>query len=194
MKPIYGKYLRAGAFLWATCFIGFLLFYLVVLGPQEKLRSLTQRKLAETQRLAQAATEAAQEKNKAALMERIQQSRQTLDRFVTGQKSTDSLTLDISEIRSDKALGAFSISPGGSESVVKFDNCEHIFGKHLSVNFTSSFNQFAAFLNALERNQPVILIDAFSITRSREEAAGHQVDMTLAVLVGKDAGTKEVDG
>jgi len=194
MKPIYGKYVRAGAFLWAVCFIGFFLFYLVALGPQEKLRGQTESKLAETQRLAQAATEAAEEKNKAGLMGQVQQSRQMLGRFVTGEKSADSLTYDIGKIRSDEALEAFNLSPGGSESVVKLDNCEHIYGKHLSVNFTSSFNQFAAFLNALERNEPVIFIDTFSITRSREEATGHKVDMTLAVLVGKDAGTKEVDG
>lgn len=194
MKLMYRRYVKAGAFFWAVCFVGFFLFYLTVLGPQESVRRQTERRLAETQGLAQAATDAAGEKNKARLMDLVQEAEETLHRFVTGEKSMDGLTLDISEIRDGEALRAFSISPGGSESVIKIANCEHIFGKQLSVNFTSSFNQFAAFLNALEMNQPVVFIDTFSIARSREGTSDQQVDMTLAVLVSKDAGTKEAGG
>ncbi len=194
MTLMYRKYVKAGAFLWAACFIGFFLFYLAVLGPQENIRRQTEKRLAEMQRLAQAATDAAGEKNKARLMELVQEAEDVLHRFVTAERSTDSLTLDISGVPSRAALDAFSISPGGNESVITMANCEHIFGKQLSVNFTSSFNQFAAFLNALEMNQPVIFIDLFSIARSREETSDQQVDMTLAVLVSKDGGTKEAGG
>jgi hypothetical protein len=42
--------------------------------------------------------------------------------------------------------------------------------------------------------RPVIFVDTFSITRSGESDSGHKVDMKLAVLVGKNAGTKGVDG
>ena len=127
-------------------------------------------------------------------MELVQEGEDMLQRFVTAERSTDSLTLDISGIPSREMLDAFSISPGGNESVIKMANCEHIFGKQLSVNFASSFNQFAAFLNALEMNRPVILVDSFSIGRSREETSDQQVEMTLAVLVNKDSGTKEAGG
>ena len=194
MTLMYRKYVKVGAFLWAACFIGFFLFYLMVLGPQENVRRQTEAKHAEMQRLAQAASDAAEEKNKARLMELVKEAEETLGRFVTAERSADSLTLDISGIPSREALDAFSITPGGNESVIKMANCEHIFGKQLSVTFASSFNQFAEFLNALEMNRPVILIDSFSISRSREETPDQQVDMTLAVLVSKDAGSKETGG
>ncbi len=194
MKSMYRRYVKAGAFLWAVCFIGFFLFYLIALGPQEKVRGQTEKRLAEMQRLAQAATDAAEEKNKSHLTGLVRDAEATLHRFVTAERSTDSLTLDIREIPSREVLKAFSISPGGSESVIKLANCEHTFGKQLSVSFTSSFNQFAAFLNALEMNQPVVFIDTFSIARSREGTGDQQVDMTLAVLVSKDAATRETSG
>lgn len=194
MTSMNQKYVKVGAFLWAVCFIAFFLFYLIVLGPQENVRRQTDKRLAEMQGLAQAATDAAGEKNKARLMELVQEAEDTLHRFVTAERSTDSLTLDIRGIPSRAALDAFSISPGGNESVIKMANCEHIFGKQLSVNFASSFNQFAAFLNALEMNRPVIFIDSFSIAHSREETSDQQVNMTLAVLVSKDGGTKEAGG
>jgi len=194
MTLMYRKYVKAGAFLGAACFIAFFLFYLIALGPQENVRRQTEKRLAEMQQLAQAATDAAEEKNKSRLMELVQEAEETLHRFVTAERSTDSLTLDISGVPSRAALDAFNISPGGNESVIKMANCEHIFGRQLSVNFTSSFNQFAAFLNALEMNRPVIFIDSFSIARSREETSDQQVDMTLAVLVSKDGGTKETGG
>ena len=160
------------------------------LSKRRAMKILTSQEM----KRAEAATDAAGEKNKARLMELVQEAEETLHRFVTAERSTDSLTLDISGVPSRAALDAFSISPGGNESVIKMANCEHIFGRQLSVNFTSSFNQFAAFLNALEMNRPVIFIDSFSIARSREETSDQQVDMTLAVLVSKDGGTKETGG
>jgi Tfp pilus assembly protein PilO len=194
MKSMYRGYVKAGIFLWAACFIGFFLFYLIALGPQEKFRHQSESKLAEMQRLAQVATDAADKQNKTRLTGQVREAEQMVQRFVTAEKSIDNLTLDIREIPSRVALSAFSISTGSSESNAKIDNCEHIFGQQLSVSFTSSFNQFAAFLNALEMNRPVILIDAFSIARSKEGTSKQQVDMTLAVLVSKDAETKEASG
>lgn len=183
MKSMYRNHLKTGAFLWALCFIGLFLFYLIVLGPQEQLHKQTQEKLAEVQARAQAATEAAQERNKIRLTQQVQEARATLERFAIAQESTDNLTLDIGEIPVRDELSAFGISAGGGEAVIKMNNCKHISGRRVTVSFASSFNGFAAFLNALERSQPVIIVDTFSIARSREETSPHKVDMALAVLV-----------
>ncbi len=183
MKSMYRKYFKAWGVIWAICFVVLFLFYLVVLGPQREVRTRTQARLAEVQALAQTATEAAQEKNKLRLAEQVQEASATLERFAIGQAATDSLTLDIGAVPGRDQLGAFGISAGGSEAVIKMNNCKHISGRRVTVTFASSFNRFAAFLNALERNEPVVIVDTFSITRSRDEATPHKVDMALAVLV-----------
>jgi len=194
MKSIYRKYFKIGIFFWAVCFIVLLLSYLLVLAPQERLRRMTERKLADTKRLAQSAREAAEERNKNLLLEELSNSGNRLKDFVVEQENAANLTFDIGRISSEIKLNSFSSIFTGSEGTIKTDNYKHIIARHISVNFNSSFNKFAIFLNTLERSRPVIFIDTFSITRSGESDSGHKVDMKLAVLVGKDAKTKGVDG
>jgi len=192
MELIYRKYLKMGVFVWAGCFIVFLLFYLLVLVPQEKLRASVEERFVETKRIAEAAREAAKEERKIELSNQVENLDKRLKGFVTEQEETANLTFDISQISSDIKLRSFSITATGSEGIIEIDNCDYIFAKHIDITFVSSFNQFASFLNALERWRPVIFIDTFSIKRSRQSASGHEVGMKLAVLVGKDVRAKEV--
>ncbi len=188
MKSMYRNYLKTGAVLWAVCFVALFLFYLVVLGPQERLRGQTQAKLADVQARAQAAMDAAQEKNKLRLAQQVEAAGAALGRFAIAQASTDNLTLDIGAIPGREGLSAFGIA--GGEGVIKMANCKQITGRRVTVSFASSFNRFATFLNEMERHTPVIIVDTFSITRSREETAPHKVDMSLAVLVDEAAATR----
>ena len=194
MKSIYRKYMKVGALIWAVCFIILLLGYLVVLGPQEKLRRMTEKKLVDTKLLAQSAKEAAQEENKNMLLEKLSSSSEQLNNFVIEQENMGNLTLDIGRISDDAELDSIRSSFTGGERTARTDNYKHIIARYISVNFNSSFNEFADFLNRLERSQPVFFIDTFSITRSLESDSGHKVDMKLAVLVGKEAKTKGLDG
>lgn len=194
MKSIYSKYFKIGIIFWAVCFIVLFFSYLLVLAPQEKQRRETDRKLNDTKSLAQSAEEAAQEKNKAKLIALLTDSGNKLKEFVVDEENASNLTLDIGRVPSDVRLNGFSSIFAGSDGATKTDNYKHINTRQISVNFNSSFNNFAVFLNNLERRRPVIFVDTFSITRSGESDSGHKVDMKLAVLVGKKAETKGVDG
>ena len=189
MKSIYRKYFKIGIIFWAVCFVVLLLAYMFVLSPQEKLRRITDKKFNETKNLAQSAREAAEEKNKAKLIELLTDSGNKLDDFVVDEEIAENLPLDIGRMSSDVQLNAFSSIFAGGERATKTDNYKHINPRQISVNFNSSFTKFAVFLNALEMRRPVIFVDTFSITRSAESDSGHKVDMKLAVLVGKKAET-----
>ena len=189
MKSIYRKYFKTGIIFWALCFVVLLLAYFFVLSPQEKLRRETERKLNDTRNLAKLAEEAAEEKNKAKLIELLSDSGNKLKDFVVEPENAANLSLDIGRIPSDVQLNAFSSNFTGSEGTIKTDNYKHIVPRQISVTFNSSFNMFAVFLNTLEMRRPVIFVDTFSITRSGESDSGHKVDMKLAVLVGKKAET-----
>jgi hypothetical protein len=180
-----------GILFWAVCFIVLFFSYLVVLAPQEKLRRMTDGKLAETNRLAQSAREAAEERNKNKLLEQISDSGDRLKDFVVEQENAANLTFDIGRISSEIKLNSFSSIFTGGEGTLKTDTYKHINVRQISVNFNSSFNKFAIFLNALERNRPVVFVDTFSIARSTESDSGHKVEMKLAVLVEKDAKTRK---
>ena len=194
MKSIYRKYVKIGIIFWAVCFIILLLSYLLVLSPQESLRHMTEKKLADTKLLAQSAKEASEERNKNLLLEHISKSGNRLKEFVIEQGNASSFTFDIGRISGKVDINLNSCNFMSGERTVKTDNYKHINARRISVDFNSSFNKFAIFLNTLERSRPVVFIDEFSITRSGASDSGHNVDMKLAVLVGKDAKTKGVDG
>jgi Tfp pilus assembly protein PilO len=93
------------------------------------------------------------------------------------------LVFDISRISNTIGLGSFSIMATSHVTGVPEDEDTVIDEKHVHVGFTGGFNQFAAFLNALERRRPAILVDTFRITRSSRENSGHTVNMRLVILV-----------
>ena len=193
MKSIYGKYFKMGIIFWAVCFIILLLSYLFVLAPQERLRRMTEKKLDDTKNLALSAKEATEEKNKERLIELLTDSRNELKEFVVDPENAENLPLDISRMSNEVELDGFGYNYTGSDQTTRgatrTDNYKHIITRQISVNFKSSFNKFAVFLNTLEVRRPVIFVDTFSITRSTESNSGHKVDMKLAVLVGKKAET-----
>jgi hypothetical protein len=205
MKPIYGKYIKVGASLWAVCFIVLLSFYLLVLAPQERGKAQGEKRLADVQGIAQTAREASKPQTRARLEQHVADSDQTLKDFVAEQEDIDDVKFAIRQIED---LDSFGIPATGSEGFVDIENCNYVCAKYLNVKFASSFNKFAAFLNALEtgplssepqrsqpdRNRPVIFIDTFSITRARDGVSGHPASMKLVVLVGKDTKTKGADG
>ena len=193
MKSIYRKYFKIGIIFWAVCFMALLLSYLLVLAPQERIRRISERKLADTKLLAKSAREAALERNKNLLLEKLSNSDKRLKDFVIEQENEGKLTFDIGRISSEVKLSSFSSNFTGSEGSIKTDNYKHIRQINVNIAFNSSFNKFAIFLNTLERNRPFIFIDTFSITRSADSDSDHKVDMKLAVLVEKDAKTG-IDG
>ncbi len=189
MKSIYGKYLKIGIAFWLVCFVVLFFSYLLVLAPQEKISLMTDKKLEDTRNIAQAAREAAQEKNKTKLIELLTGSGNELKEFVIDKEKAESLPLDIGRISGDIRLNEFSSNYTSGDQTTRTDNYKHITQRQISVNFNSSFNKFAVFLNTLERRRPVIFIDTFSITRATESDSGHKVDMKLAVLVAKNTET-----
>ena len=194
MKSIYSKYFKIGLSIWAVCFLVLFFSYLIILAPQERLRRATERKLADTNRLAQSARDAAEERNRNRLLDQLSSSGDRLKDFVVEQENAANLTFDIGRISSEIKLNSFSSIFTSGEGTLRTDNYKHINTRQISVNFNSSFNKFAVFLNALERSRPVIFVDTFSIIRSPESNSGHKVDMKLAVLIGKNAEATGIDG
>ncbi|MHC4573771.1 MAG: GspMb/PilO family protein [Planctomycetota bacterium] len=185
MKVNYGKYFKTTALVWVCSAALFFLVYSFAFVPQKKLRGHIEKRLLETKQDYEFALKAAEEKTRIQLEEHIDHLRHSLNDFVIDSRDSASLTLDISRIASEKELASFTIGRRGERRDSEIPGCEQIYENRINVSFTAGFNQFACFLNALERNQPVVFIDEFSITRSRKGGSSHKVDMGLAFLVRK---------
>lgn len=185
MKPVYKKYFTAVALIWSGCFVLFLLTYMLAMAPQKKVKRRVEQELAKKEQVYDSALKAAREETKAKLNEQIEHLRNRLGDFVIDFEDSANLTFDISRIAKNRNITPSSITSKESSGGSALSKCNYICEHHISIDFAAGFNEFAAFLNALERHRPVIFVDGFRITRSEQGSLSHPVDMSLAVFVGK---------
>jgi len=185
MKPIYKKYVTKAALIWAGCFILFFFIYILMLAPQGKNKKRIEKQLAEKEQMCRLAQTAAQEETKIQLNEQLKYLQERFKDFVIGFEDLANLTFDISQIAKEKRLASFSIKGVETRGGPSIFDGKYLSENHFVVSFTGSFNQFATFLNVLERHRPVVFVDRLKITHSRLENSDHKVDMDLAVFVRK---------
>lgn len=185
MNKIFNRYFKTVGVVWGTCLVVLVLAYILVFGPQKKRREQADKELEEKQQMYHAVIKTAQEENRVKLNEQIEELRNKLNCFVTDFEDAANLTFDISQIASDKEVDSFRIKSKEKRGHSAAVESEYIDENHLAVSFTAGFNQFATFLNALERHQPVVFVDRFTITRSKTEDSAHKVSMDLSFFMKK---------
>jgi inactivated superfamily I helicase len=186
----YRKYLIAAASIWAAYFVLFLLIYIFALRPQKETRHRIENWLIEKKQIHESALKASQNETRIRLNEQITRLRDRLKDFVIDYEDAANLTFDISKIADDKNVDSLSIKSNDKTKVTEIPNCNYIGESHIDIDFIAGFNQFAAFLNALERNRPVLFVDEFTITNSRQIESGYRVNLKVAVYVKKPQADK----
>jgi Tfp pilus assembly protein PilO len=185
MKSIYEKYLMTTAPIWIGGFIVLCCIYIFVLAPQRKTKNQIEKQLVEKKQIYELALETSKVETKIKLKEQLETLQNKLVDFVIEPENSADLIFDISQIANEKMVDSFSIRPKenrrGSNSV---DN-EYITENSIDISFKGNYDQFATLLNTLERHRPVIFVDDFVITRSKEGISGHQVNMNLTLFVRK---------
>ncbi len=185
MKPIYRKYFAKTALTWAGCLVLFFFIHMFMLAPQGKNKKQIEKQLAEKEQMYRLAQKAAQEETKIQLNEQLKYLQERFEDFVIGFEDLANLTFDISQIAKEKRLASFSIKGVETRRGPSVFDGKYLSKNHFAVSFTGSFNQFATFLNALERHRPIVFVDRLKITHSRLENSDHKVNMNLAVFVRK---------
>ena len=185
MKPIYREYFIRAALVWAGCFVLFFLVHMLVLAPQKRSKKQIEKQLAEKKQMYNSVLKATQKESRIQLSRQIEYLRSKLEDFVIDFEDSANLTFDISQIADEKKVASFSIKPKDRREAPAMANCNYISENYIEIGFAAGFNQFATFLNALERHRPVVFVDGFTITRSDRNKSDNQVDMNLAVFVRK---------
>ena len=183
MALTFKERFKSVAVIWAGCLAVFLLAFLVFLMPQEKAKARLASQLVRLRGEAALARQVSSENARTRLEQEITTLEDTLNQFVVNLDSAAYLPFEISHIAKSMDIDSLSLVNTDREGFLAVEGCNRISAKPLHLSFTSSFNRFAGFLNALERYRPAIFADTFSITRSPGDASDHQVDMKLLVLV-----------
>ncbi|MFC1792760.1 hypothetical protein ACFL3Q_04155 [Planctomycetota bacterium] len=190
---IYRKYLTRAAIAWAACLLLFVLAVIFVLGPQKSGRTRLKSTLSEKKQQYEMAQKATQEKTKARLNEQIEGLQDILKGFVVDFEDSANLTFDIGQIANKEKVASFSIKHNDKQSVSEIPDCNSIRENHIDIGFIAEFNQFATFVNALERHQPVLFVNEFSMTRSNKGQKTYQVSLDVAAFVKKQQAREIAD-
>lgn len=182
MKPIYKKYIKMVTLTWSACFVLLFVVHMILLAPQLKIKKQLKAQLAEKEQIFNDAQATTSEQAKAALNEEIKGLRDTLYNFTVDHSDSSNSTFAISQIAKEKKVTSLSSK---TKSNLKIPNSDFLTKNQINISFNSGFEQFAVFLNSLERNNPVIFVDQFTITRSQDGNWNHNIKMNLSVLVTK---------
>ena len=181
----YKKYLVKIAIAWAACLALFVLAYIFVLGAQIDSIKRLDNEFAKKKQQYEKALLAASEKAKAGLNEEIEGMRDILKGFVVDLEDSANLTFDIGQIANEEKVSSFSIESKDKRGSLEIPDCNSICESHIDIDFVAGFNQFATFVNALERHRPVIFVNEFAIARSNRGELAYQVSLDVAAFVKK---------
>ncbi|HUT45768.1 MAG TPA: hypothetical protein VMX36_05750 [Sedimentisphaerales bacterium] len=182
---IYRKYLTRTAIAWAACLVLFILAYILILGPQKSSRKRLESTLAEKKELYEFAQRATKEETKIRLNERIEALGDSLKDFVVDPEDSANLTFDIGRIANEENVSSFSIKNNEKQGILEIPDCNNICENHIDISFVAGFKQFATFVNTLERHQPVLFVNEFTISRSNKGKSTYQVSLDVAAFVRK---------
>jgi Tfp pilus assembly protein PilO len=181
----YKKYILTMAMVWAACLVLFAIAYFFIIAPRLKVKAELVKKSVETHRMYETAIDAANEESKKKLAEEVERIKNKLGNYITEFEESANLTFDISRIAADKQVSSFTIKTTDQTKDTDQPESKNLQENHIGIAFESDFRQFAAFLNTLERHQPVVFVDRFKVSRGGASRAGHQVDMDLSIFVRK---------
>ncbi len=193
MKTAYKKCIIVTASIWMACCVLLLVFYFLMVSPQQKSIIDVERNIAEKEKIVQRLRRAGAPEARAKLKKELEDQQNKLAEFMIDWADASELTFNVSEIAreiADIKAGTFASKSDGPGAEI--ENCEQIIEKQINVDFNSNFLGFARFLNMLERNHPIIFVDKFKIEHDRSSDM-EIIDMDLAVLVKKRPGKEVVE-
>lgn len=181
----YKKHLTITAIVWAAYMVVFAVIYLFVLYPEHQSKKMLDSELGKKRQLYEFAQNAAKEETKSRSLEEINILKDKLDDFTSDHRNLSNLTFHINKIARENGIDSINIESKNDSVFTEATVSKNVTENHLDISFNSEFNQFAAFLNELERNRPVLFVNEFSISRSNQSESVYKITMDIATLVRK---------
>ncbi len=182
MINISKKYITITA---TYCVVSLLLLgsaaFLLMVPESRSLDALTQD-LEKIQQKHHSITETGSPQSKEDTIKHLEDVTRQLDDFVVDSEAAAKLTFSIRQIAADLKLNNFSSKRMESQSTEIDKELKNLGQIWIEVKFESSFNQFAKFVNQLERHYPVIFVEQFSLLRLQNEPKKASVKMGITFL------------
>lgn len=170
------------AAVWIIFLIVSIVGYWQLYQPLQAERIEVQRQFSESSQQLEQARLAARQETKQQIQQRLEHSTQTIADFCVPSESVTNLVFQIGQIANDLHLIDFSSKNQKNAYTSTLGTAKRMSEGWLIVEFFASFEQFARFINQLERNCPAVFVEKVQFRRGTAESKGHDIKLELSFL------------
>ena len=186
------RYTIVMAAIWAVSAVvlggGYVLLYL----PQQAELLQVTNQCNESQIALEQAQLAGQDQTRVKQQQQFEEVSQLISGFSTQEDSVTELVFEIGRIANELRLSEFSSEDQRQENYPTVGKSKLVSEVWLKVDFEATFEQFAQFLNRLERHDPVVFVEVVSFRRGTRDANEHKASLKLSFLAETEAKNKKV--
>jgi hypothetical protein len=154
--------------------------YLVVLQPQVQLYKTVHQELTASNDRVSVARMAALEDTQKRQADLLAELQTRIGDFLVAPGQQDRVLFEISRLANTYGLADYAGKSRQDPWGVEEDEQIKIQRLWLTLTFEAPFQQFAAFINAMERNTPALFVESAAIERSRENPKQHRAKLLVA--------------
>lgn len=142
-----------------------------------------ERALAESQEKLAFAQSAGKEETKQRTLDRLTQTRESLYTFTCPNAAESALIFRIGQMANTLELKKFTSRVPETVPDKTLEKTERLTEGWLAVDFAADYLKTAAFVNALERHEPVLFVESITLRRSDENPQEATVRMLISYLI-----------
>ena len=170
---------------WLMGLVALAIFHFAVVVPKSRtLADCRQRVADKAQRLTFLRNARSQRQQQRVRMEQEDREQQYRE-FVFDTNDLNRLDFLIRDLAEGHGLADFSGRTVGTTASVGGTELKRIAQRNVVLSFRCGFGQLVRFINQLERHQPVIFVDQFTVRAATGEESGLDCDMECSILYRK---------
>ena len=178
MKPFHKKFLIIWALAWGTSLLLLVLIHMFLVTPQKDELKILYSELVEKKAEYSTSESADSAETRTQLSRETERLSEKLAEYVVDLDDLSEVTFSVKKIASEIGLREFKSNLISGQLYGPIDNCYRIGSMNVRLSFNSMFNEFAWFVNTIERHKPVIFIEDFSV----EQPSGSEIELQVGMV------------
>jgi len=191
-KTKISKYAIVTLAVWGASVVVSGMGYFLFCSPQKIELARLQNQYSESQEELELAQLAGLDQTKAKMTLRSEEVDRLISDFSTGPDKMTELVFQVGQIANELHLSEFSSKNEKKKDQSTVAKSSTLDEGWLNVEFFATFNQFAQFINRLERHCPAVFVEEVSFRRATSSSKGHSVSLRLSFLAEKETSDKKV--
>lgn len=186
------KYWIAAGCVWGPWLMLVLGFYWLVLVPQEQRYKAVHQELAASSDQVSMARMASQPESRQRQEELLANLRERIEEFLVPAGQQDKILFEISRLANTYGLSEYAGKIRENDWSDESSQQPKIKRICMNISFRGSFQQFASFINALERSRPAVFVESAAIQQARQQSKQHSANLLVTFFIQPDSSAKTV--